>query len=214
MRIIFVLIIFSTFVFAQVDSIDSTNSLPLRDVSLTDSIQYNISDTTLTIRNHHSWINIAAQALFSPLVGSYCGVVPLALGAPVIFSGNRVVGSILIGTSAVAYVLGSALGVKWAANVENEKGSYWNTALYSGIGAIGCGGISFIIARLFKKSAVLPTYIAFTGGTTIGGILYSNCLAPWKSEDKAVNSAKKISSQKDLIEYSKIIDIPVLTLKF
>ncbi len=213
MRIFIVILILFCSVHAQVRLLLHSEAFPNKFISNRDTIS-SLNDENNIKSKHHSIFNVAFQVFSSPEAGGISATIPLICANLSKESGKNFASNMLVGVSVASYLLGSAIGVKWVANLENNRVEYWKIVEYGAIGGFGLGSTTFAIARLIKQSAFTPTYFAFIGGVIIGSVIYTTSIAPWPVEAAYQPPSKKISSQKDIIESAKLIDLQVLEISF
>jgi hypothetical protein len=208
MRIILILAILTSVTHSQVDS------FKIKTEMLQSKISYPLpsSDSSKILRKQHSALNIAGQAVLAPVMGCVCGFIPLCATFAAAWSGEDVYS--WFGVTAVSYVLGVSLGVKWIGRIENKNLSYWQTVYYSALGGVAGGAATFGIARTVNRKAGGATAIAFLTSSVIGAIVYSTSIAEWNPKAGEISSPDKISSQKEIIERTKLFDIDLLKVFF
>lgn len=158
-------------------------------------------------RNSYSPLNLAGQLVTGSASAVGFSILPYSAGFAASWSGKKIAASLWGSVAISAFILGSAAGVYWIAELENPEINFLHTLKYSVIGA-GVGTI--LIVFLAKKYTTLPEF-----GTTIAllcpvisSMIYASFISEW-SDNSTVSHSKKIN-HKDIIEQSKIAEFKII----
>ena len=168
---------------------------------------------TDNVRQHHSFWNITGQVFSGAAISIVFTTPVMWLGIAATWKGkqtdfeNASVSAIIISS----YLFSTALGVYWVAKTQNLSISLWSIAGYSLIGgAIATttiGIISFYHQRFPGEGGVVFLF------PLISSIIYTTCIAEWPQQKAVTQYFHKTSlKHQDLINSSKIIDLPILDL--
>ncbi len=210
MRIILLIIILTSFVYPQTDTSKIFQLLTLSHYTYN---SYGIpADSSISASHRYTALNIAGQVVLAPVMGTVCAIIPFSGAFAAAWSGKDAYP--WLGISAISYMLGVSLGVKWIARIENKNLDYWKTVYYSAIGGIGGGALVFGFAHAIKGNTGGATAIAVLTSSLIGAIAYSTSEKAWQSADEIPPASGKISSQRDLIESTKLFDLQLMKINF
>jgi len=183
---------------------------------------YNTNHTANSLKmtsRHHSPVNIASQAIVSPLLGAIIaiptGILAFSLAADNLngISGNVNFLDITVLAAVSGYIFGAGVGVYAISTRENKILPFWKTI---GFAAIGAGGGMIVASILSSKYTTIPKFAGVVIALTpvIGAMIYTNFIADWIPEVQETNTVSKIRSHADFLNSKKLCSVNIIKIAF
>lgn len=176
-------------------------------------------DTAITTyRTKHSVINISLQILAGEGAAIAASIPSFVmLSGSLHEGGSAATGIIGLALFFPAYIVGTAAGVHWIAQIENKNHSYWQTVQFSFLGGLAAAGLGALLAE--KQGKIR------TGGGIImalcplaGALAYSLFIEDWPEKPKEVvifekeNLKENSSLVKDIYERSQLVKLELFRI--